>query len=155
MDVQTPSNFERLVFEASGRDAERTRGVFEAFAREGAVAFDPELVAALRAEVTAVSVDETETRAEIAHAHARWGRVVCPHTAVALAAARRHDRSKGPVIALSTAHASKFGGYVSQVLGVEPEPAPVIRALGDRPERLTIIDGSPDAARAAVRAFIA
>ncbi|QYF87092.1 threonine synthase [Brevundimonas sp. PAMC22021] len=155
MDVQAPSNFERLVFEASGRDAERTRGVFETFARDGAVAFEPDLLASLRAEVSAVSIDETETRAEIAHAHQRWGQVVCPHTAVALAAARRHDRASGPVIALSTAHASKFGGFVSQMLGFEPEPAPVIQALGDRPERLTIIDKAPDAALSAVRAFTA
>ena len=59
------------------------------------------------------------------------------------------------MIALSTAHASKFGGFVSEVLGFEPEPAPVIQALGDRPERLTIIDKAPDAALSAVRTFAA
>src|SRR5690606_19361020 len=98
------SNFERLVFEATGRDGDATRALFETFARDGAVAFDPDLLAALRAQVSAVSIDETETRAEIAHAHETWGRVICPHTAVAVAAARRQDRSKGPVVALSTAH---------------------------------------------------
>ena len=53
MDVQAPSNFERLVFEATGRDADRTRVVFETFARDGAVVFDPDLLKALRAEVAA------------------------------------------------------------------------------------------------------
>ena len=152
MDVQAPSNFERLVYEATGRDGDRTRTVFETFARDGAVAFDPDLLAALRAAVSAVSVDEMETRAEIAHAYETWGRVVCPHTAVALAAARRVDRSTGPVVALSTAHPSKFGAFVSDVLGFEPEPAPVIAALGDQAERMTIIDGTMDAALAAIRA---
>jgi threonine synthase len=152
MDVQAPSNFERLVYEATGRDGDRTRVVFETFARDGAVAFDPDLLAALRAAVSAVSIDEMETRAEIAHAYETWGRVVCPHTAVALAAARRVDRSTGPVVALSTAHPSKFGAFVSDVLGFEPEPAPVIAALGDQAERMTIIDGTMDAALAAVRA---
>ena len=90
--------------------------------------------------MTAVSIDETETRAEIARAHETWGRVVCPHTAVALAAARRQDRSNGPVVALSTAHPSKFGAFVSDVLGFEPDPAPVIAALGDRPERMTVVE---------------
>ncbi len=153
MDVQAPSNFERLVFEATGRDADRTRAVFETFARDGAVVFDPDLLAALRREVSAVSIDETETRAEIAHACQTWDRVICPHTAVALAAARRQDRAKGPVVALSTAHPSKFGAFVSGVLGVEPEPAPVITALGDRKERMTVVDATPDAALAAVEAF--
>ncbi|WP_292084000.1 MULTISPECIES: threonine synthase [unclassified Brevundimonas] len=153
MDVQAPSNFERLVYEASGRDAEATRAVFETFARDGSVTLSPDLLAALKAEVSAVSIDEATTKAEIAHAHAAWGRVVCPHTAVALAAARQLDRADGPVVALSTAHPSKFGAFVSDVLGFEPEAAPVIRALGDQPERLTIIDNTAEAALAAVKGF--
>lgn len=153
MDVQAPSNFERLVYEASGRDADATRAVFETFARDGSVTLSPDLLIALKSEVSAVSIDEATTKAEIAHAHAAWGRVVCPHTAVALAAARQLDRADGPVVALSTAHPSKFGAFVSDVLGFEPEPAPVIRALGDQPERLTIIDNTAEAALAAVKGF--
>ncbi|WEK58433.1 MAG: threonine synthase [Candidatus Brevundimonas phytovorans] len=155
MDVQAPSNFERLVYEASGRDADATRAVFETFARNGSVTLPSDLLAALKAEVSAVSIDEATTKAEIAHAHAAWGRVVCPHTAVALAAARQLDRANGPVVALSTAHPSKFGVFVSDVLGFQPEAAPVIRALGDQPERLTIIDNTAEAALAAVKGFTA
>jgi threonine synthase len=153
MDVQAPSNFERLVFEASGRNAEATRAVFETFARDGSVALSPALLDALRAEVSAVSVDEETTRAEIDHAYKTWGRVVCPHTAVALHAARQQVRGQGPVIALSTAHAAKFGKDVAPVVGFDPEPPRVIRELGDRPERLTIIENTPEAALAAVRGF--
>lgn len=153
MDVQAPSNFERLVYEASSRDADATRAVFETFARDGSVTLSPDLLTALKSEVSAVSIDEATTQAEIAHAHAAWGRVVCPHTAVALAAARQLDRADGPVVALSTAHPSKFGAFVSDVLGFQPEPAPVIRALGDQPERLTIIDNTAEAALAAVKGF--
>jgi threonine synthase len=153
MDVQAPSNFERLVYEASSRDADATRAVFETFARDGSVTLSPDLLAALRAEVSAVSVDEPTTRAEIAHAYATWGRVVCPHTAVALHAARQQPRGAGPVIALSTAHAAKFGKDVAPVIGFDPDPPRVIRELGDRPERLTIIENTPEAALSAVRGF--
>ena len=153
MDVQAPSNFERLIFEATGRDADRTRNLFEAFARDGEVTFDADLLAALRGQVSAHSIDEAHTRAEIAYAWKTWNRVVCPHTAVALGVARSLDRSAGPVVALSTAHPSKFGDVVSDVLGFEPEPAPVITALGDRPERLSVIDGTLEAALGAIKAF--
>lgn len=152
MDVQAPSNFERLVFEASGRDADMTRSLFLDFARDGSVRLPDELLAAIRGEVTAVSIDEVATRAAIARAHADFGQVVCPHTAVGLAAARAvsHD---GPTVVLATAHPSKFGRDVGAVLGFELEPAPVIRALGDRPERMTVIDATGEAARAAVYGF--
>jgi threonine synthase len=146
MDVQAPSNFERLVFD-------KTRAVFETFARDGSVTLDDDLLTALRAEVSAVSVDEETTKAEIAHAYKAWGRVVCPHTAVALSAARKLVRDDGPIVALSTAHPSKFGGFVSNVLGLEPEAAPVIAALGDQAERLTIIENTDQAALDAVRGF--
>ena len=153
MDVQAPSNFERLVFEASGRDAGATRALFETFAREGSVTLPPALLGAIREQVSAVSVDEATTLEQITHAHATWGQVVCPHTAVALSAARSVDRLPGPVIALSTAHPAKFGKDVAPVLGFDPDPPKVIRDLGDRAERFEVIDADADAALAAVRGF--
>lgn len=155
MDVQAPSNFERLIYEASGRDAGATRALFETFAAKGRVEIPALILSAVRSQVAAVSVDEDTTRAEIAHAHQAYGRVVCPHTAVALSAARRLEGKGAPVVALSTAHAAKFGGDVSAVLGFDPEPCPVIRNLGDRPERLTVVDGTPDAVLATVKGFMA
>jgi threonine synthase len=155
MDVQAPSNFERLIYEASGRDAAATRALFESFARDGRVEMPAGVLAAVRAQVGAVSVDEATTREEIAHAYKAYGRVVCPHTAVALSAARRLEGEGAPVVALSTAHAAKFGGDVSSVLGFDPEPCPVIRDLGDRPERLTVVEGTPEAVLATVKGFMA
>ncbi|MEC8456378.1 MAG: threonine synthase, partial [Pseudomonadota bacterium] len=64
----------------------------------------------------------------------------------------RLDRSTGPVVALSTAHPSKFGAFVSDVLGFEPEPAPVIAALGDQAERMTIVDADLTAVLAEIKA---
>lgn len=155
MDVQAPSNFERLVYEASGRDADLTRGIFADFARDGRVVLPQELLSALRREVSAVSVDEATTCAEIAHAYTAWGEVVCPHTAVALSAARGVDRSAGPVVALATAHPAKFGKDVAPVVGFDPDPPEVIRALGDRAERFEIIGADAAEALAAVRTFAA
>ena len=155
MDVQAPSNFERLVFEASGRDGDLTRQLFEDFAANGTVTLPDSLLKSLRAETTAVSVDEATTANEIRHAYQAWGRVICPHTAVALHAARKMDRNGAPVVALSTAHPSKFGGYVESVLGITPEPAPVIAALGDQAERLSVVDNDYAKVLETVSAFSA
>lgn len=151
MDVQAPSNFERLVFEASGRDAEATRTFFETFARHGEAALPASVLAAIREEVRAISVDEAGTAAEIAHAYKAYGRVICPHTAVGLAAARRLEKGQGPTVVLSTAHAAKFPEFVSGVLGFAPTEPPSFAAFGEQEERLTVIDADLEAAKAAVR----
>ena len=153
MDVQAPSNFERLLFEATGRDADATRAIFDSFARDGAVDLAPDLLAALRAEAAAVSIDEDRTRAEIAHAWKAYGRVICPHTAVALASARDMAREGGPVVALSTAHPAKFPESVAPVLGFEPPVPPALAAITGGEERLTVIDADLDQALAAVKAL--
>jgi threonine synthase len=150
MDVQAPSNFERLVFEASGRDSALTRGLFEDFARHGRMTLPGELRAALRREVSAVSVSEAETAQEIARTWAGTGRVICPHTAVALHAARRLDRSAGPVVALSTAHPAKFPEAVEAALGFAPERPPQLDGLEGRTEVFETVDPNLSAVLAAI-----
>ena len=95
------------------------------------------------------SVDDATTAREIARAWKTYGRVICPHTAVALNAARSLPRGD-PVIALSTAHPAKFPDFVKQALGFEPEAPDRLKAVMDKPERLAAIDATIDAARAAV-----
>ena len=150
MDVQAPSNFERLVFEASGRDAGLTRGLFEDFARDGRVTLPDDLLEALRREVSAVSVSEAETQGEIVRTHAECGRIVCPHTAVALQAARRLDRSSGPVVALSTAHPAKFPEAVQAALGFAPDRPPQLEGLEGRTEVFETVDATLEAVLAAI-----
>jgi threonine synthase len=150
MDVQAPSNFERLVFEASGRDSALTRGLFEDFARHGRMTLPDELLSALRREVSAVSVTEAETAQEIARTFAGSGRVICPHTAVALHAARRLDRSAGPVVALSTAHPAKFPEAVEAALGFAPERPPQLEGLEGRTEVFETVDPNLEAVIAAI-----
>ena len=100
---------------------------------------------------SAVSIDEDRTRAEIAHAWKAYGRVICPHTAVALAAARDMAREGGPVVALSTAHPAKFPESVAPVLGFEPPVPPALAAITGGKERLTVIDADLDQALGAVK----
>lgn len=150
MDVQAPSNFERLVFEATDRDPDRTRALFETFARDGMVTLDDDLLARLRAEVSAETVSETGTRAEVAHAWSAYGQVICPHTAVALAVARRQDTSAGPIVALSTAHPAKFPDVVSEAVGFEPRRPSVLEGLEGCREYCRTVEPDLDAVLAAI-----
>ena len=79
-------------------------------------------------------VSDAETREEMKRTLAETGWVVCPHTAVGLAAARRvkHD---GPVVTLATAHAAKFPETVHEVLGVDAPLPPRVHAFASRTEK--------------------
>ncbi len=150
MDVQAPSNFERLVFEASGRDADLTRGLFEDFARHGRVQIPDDLLGALRREVSAVAVTEAETAEEIGRTYRETGRIVCPHTAVALTVARRLNRRDGPVVALATAHPAKFPEAVHAAIGIEPDRPQQLQGLEGRPERFETVSADLASVRAAI-----
>jgi threonine synthase len=137
MDVQAPSNFERLVYEASGSSPATTKALFDTFGTTGAVTLSPELQSALKAEVTASTISEDKTRETIAHAYKAYGKVICPHTAVALGAALERREPGKPQIFLSTAHAAKFPDFVQKALGFAPEVPEAIQALYGLPERIT------------------
>lgn len=151
MDVQAPSNLERLIFEVFDRDTDRTRAFFETFATAGEVRLDSEALNRLKAAVSADHVSEAETLAQIKTTYDRNGVVVCPHTAVALHATRKLS---GPRIILSTAHAAKFPDSVEQALGFAPEAPDAIRALSGQKEVFTVVEDSLDAVRAEVLGLV-
>ena len=155
MDIQVASNFERLYFDAVGRDAGETRRGFEAFAAEGALDLPTQALGLIRERFTGCSTDEAATMASLHAAFHAYGALVDPHTAVALAAPRPPMDAAIPMIILSTAHPAKFPEAVQAATG-EAAPLPA-RAAGlfDPPERFERIPAEVEAVKAYVRAFAA
>jgi threonine synthase len=148
MDIQLPSNFERLLFEASGRDGAAVAALYHSFAAEGRARTTPAMNAAVAdAGVVAERVSDAETLEEIRRTHAETGWIVCPHTAVGLAASRRRARADGPVVTLATAHAAKFPETTALALGVEPELPARAAPFLERPERFDVIPADEDVVR--------
>ncbi|HVY88532.1 MAG TPA: threonine synthase [Hyphomonadaceae bacterium] len=120
MDIQLPSNFERLLFEASGRDGAALASAYALLASKGEAPLPKAAAARLGAMgISAERVSDAETVEEMKRTHVETGWVVCPHTAVGLAAARRGRTADGPVVTLSTAHAAKFPETVERALGIK------------------------------------
>jgi threonine synthase len=153
MDIQVSSNFERLLFDAGGRDgaalAEQMRG-FEASKamrltnaqREGAAA----LFASARADADQMSQAM------------RWafeacdGEVIDPHTAIGLHAAREAALPADvPVVTLATAHPAKFPDAVERATGLRPSLPARIGDLFERDEACTDLPGD----YAAIAAYVA
>ena len=78
MDIQVSSNFERLLFEASGRDAGVVRRLMASLKQSGRFVLPDAVLAAIRAEFDAGRADETETSAAIRAAWREAGDLVDP-----------------------------------------------------------------------------
>jgi threonine synthase len=140
MDIQVSSNFERLLFEAGGRDADTVRRLMAQLNQSGRFALPDAMLAAIRAEFDAGRADETETAAAIRAAWREAGELVDPHTAGALAVADRDvSDSRVPNIVLSTAHAAKFPEAVESACGVRPQLPPWLDGLMTKSERVRIM----------------
>jgi threonine synthase len=150
MDIQVSSNFERLLFEALGRDGVAVCRLMDDL-RGGSFALDASALSAIRRDFAAGRADERETAATMRAVFETSGRLVDPHTAVALSVAGRFAKPGVPMITLATAHPAKFPAAVLAATG---QQAPLPENLGDlmtRPERFTAIAND----QAAVERFIA
>jgi threonine synthase len=149
MDIQVASNFERALFEASGRDAAYVRA---AMAQKRTI-LPEDVRAALAKRYAAFSVSDEETLATIASVHAETGRLVDPHTAVGLAAAGR-VRAEGPLVVLSTAHPAKFPDAVRQATGRIPPLPPRLSDLFERRENFAVLASDLGLVRAYIAARV-
>jgi threonine synthase len=153
MDIQVSSNFERLLFDALGRDAGATRGLMASLAQSGRFTIPPGALAAIRAEFDATSVDEAATQAEMQRVWRESGHVVDPHTAVGVGAARAllaRDPAT-PAIALSTAHPAKFPAAVKAAIGRAAALPDHLADLMERRERFARLPADQGVVEAFVR----
>ncbi len=145
MDIQVSSNFERLLFDAVGRDGTRVVRMMNSLSQSGAFTIDPEAMKYIISYFDAVRTDEEETLKTIAEVHATSGEMIDPHTAVALAGARRVLPSdEVPNIILSTAHPAKFPDAVEKATGFKPPMPAALSALFDMPERFNVLPNDLD-----------
>jgi threonine synthase len=139
MDIQVASNFERALFEASERDSAWTRAAMENFSRDRRLGLPPPILSALRARYDAKSSDDEETLATINAVAGMSGRIVDPHTAVAISASRKLGFPEEPVVVLATAHPAKFADAVTQATGAPPLLPEGLERLLSLPEKLEIL----------------
>jgi threonine synthase len=152
MDIQAASNFERLVFEATGRDASASRRLFQRFEQSGEADLDPGLVATLAETFCGASASEEEV-AEAMRESLASGGLVDPHTAVALAALGKTKMPEVPVVVLSTAHPAKFPEAALAAVGAAPPVPPAAARVEALPERYERLPAEAGAVKAHVRAF--
>ena len=153
MDIQVASNFERLLFEAKGRDSNALRAAMEAFARDKGMKIDAGTLSAIRRDFVSAAISMDETLGEIARHYKATGALIDPHTAVGRAGAirlREAGALSGKIVTLSTAHPAKFPDAVEQATGQTPA---LPNSYADLFERREEMDHAPADAQA-VKAII-
>jgi threonine synthase len=140
MDIQVASNFERLLFEACGRNDQAVRGAMAALAQSRRFALSASSLSEMRTVFTAGRADEEETAATIRAVLRETGICVDPHTAVGVAVAEKEPRDPAvPMVVLATAHPAKFPDAVEAACGVRPQLPAWLSDLNQRPERVTVL----------------
>tara|TARA_B100001079_G_scaffold248192_1_gene237997 strand:+ start:43 stop:906 length:864 start_codon:yes stop_codon:yes gene_type:complete len=135
MDIQVSSNFERLLFDLSGRDAMWMSTAMQDFRANGELPLSEPLVLRLRQSFDAGRASETDVKEAIADLYSATNELVDPHTAVAVSVARRLQPGNSPIAIMSTAHPAKFSAVVEDATGELPAQPAEITALFGRAER--------------------
>ncbi len=136
MDIQVSSNFERYLFEVSGRDAVGIRRMMASLKQSGRFDLGP-LATALSAEFSAAAATGSEVAAAIRNTLKDTGYLVEPHTACAIVALNKAPRRDSPEVVLATAHPAKFPDALAEITGQRPQLPPRLRKLMTDPERIT------------------
>lgn len=122
MDIQVPSNFERILYETiNGTIAEKNEVInksFENLKNHGGFEIAPATLEKLQNEFGALYCDDAETIAAIKDCKSKTHEIICPHTAIAWAASQKTDGENSKVI-LATAHPAKFPETLEDVLDVK------------------------------------
>ena len=139
MDIEISSNFERLLFEAAGRDAAAVRRMMDGLKQSGGFAVPDMALQAIRRDFAAATTDEDATRDTIAQTLKAADYLLDPHTAVGLHVAQQQPHGTTPMITLATAHPAKFPAAVKAASGVDPALPIWLADLYEREERLSVL----------------
>jgi len=145
MDIQISSNFERLLFEAHGRDAGAVRRAMASLKQAGAFDIEEGALKAIRKEFRAGRASEKQVAATIRETLKETGYLLDPHSAIGVFVAARHEKANAPMVTLATAHPAKFPAAVKSACGIDPALPTWLADLMQREERFDVLDAQLDA----------
>ena len=153
MDISKASNFERFIFDLTGRDANAVKALWDQIEKEGA--FDlrgtPLMAELLKYGFVSGSSTHADRLAMIRSTHAKYSRLIDPHTADGLKVAQEYREPGVPMIALETALPAKFEDTIVEALGIKPPRPPGFEGIESLPKRFDVMP----AAAGKVKAFLA
>ena len=139
MDIQVSSNFERVLFDAYGRDGKAVAQLMDEL-KSGGFIVSQGALQHLQDLFLSGRASEEETSATIKRLRETTGELLCPHSAVGVKVAEENLDPAVPMITLATAHPAKFPDAVEAETGLRPGLPPRMADLFDRDERVTRVE---------------
>ncbi|HMN91825.1 MAG TPA: threonine synthase [Hydrogenophaga sp.] len=151
MDISKASNFERFVFDLLGRDAQRTKQLFDDGLRLSGrfdLGTDP-LFAQAGSRFGFVSGRSThaDRLATIKDTFERFGVMIDTHTADGVKVARERRLADETVLVLETALPIKFAETIREALGREPERPSRFDGIERLPKRVQVMPADAEAVK--------
>jgi threonine synthase len=146
MDIQVSSNFERLLFDAGGRDGTAMASQMRTFEATKAMQLTNTQAEGAAKLFTSARASQVETAQALQWAWCNAGQVIDPHTGVGLHAARALAGAgtvpaSVPLVTLATAHPAKFRDAVERATGVRPSLPARVGDLFGREESFVELAG--------------
>ncbi len=152
MDIQISSNFERLLFGALGQDGEAVARLLEQLKQSRTYEVPAETHAEILKRFIGRRLDDAGTTRVMRDIYSETGRLIDPHTAVGVHAARTAQIDPAiPRLTMATAHPAKFPDAVEAATGVRAALPPALADLFNRAERFTTLDSNLDTIKSYVR----
>ena len=143
MDIQVSSNFERQLFESSGRDSKTINNIFHEFSKNNLYRFNKRILNDLQSSYSTTAVSNDETLDTIKQIKQKYNYLADPHTSTGLHALLEKDANL-PWVSLACAHPAKFGDAIEKATGELPVLPKDLSKLFDKEEKMTILDNDKD-----------
>ena len=148
MDISVASNFERYLYELTGRDPDALSLLMRTFSETGTLpSLTQEQMATVRKDFAAVAANEEQTTATIKKVYEQTNTLIDPHTAVGVFAAQSYlkENPGSHVITLATAHPAKFADAVKAATGQAPALPERLAHIMEAEEQFDTIPADADA----------
>ena len=145
MDIQISSNFERLLFEAYGRNSATVAGLMTSFGKDGQYIVADEARSFIDRLFLGCRLDDNGTLTAMRRIYEETGKLVDPHTAVGIVCGRQFSvQPTMPRVTIATAHPAKFPDAVKSATGVKPDLPDTLSDLFERSETYVCLPNDID-----------
>lgn len=154
MDISKASNFERFVFDLTGRDSAQVRDLWSKVDQGGSFDLSTSGLFEKIADYGFVSGSSNHAnRMEtIRMVQQQYGVVIDTHTADGVKVAMQHRQTGVPMLVLETALPAKFEDAIVEALGQAPERPLPLQNLEQLPQRFEVMDADVNAIKQLIAA---